>query len=105
MESGSDRFDPHIPVTLNLFPDYGWCKWRFDERPPLPWGEDTKPYERSELGGVGEGLCPVDRTDPLTQLQLGNKLPSLRNPLPMGEGVHAETAKFAEVGNTLTRFG
>ena len=46
-----------------------------------------KPYERSELGGVGEGLCPVDRADPLTQLQLGNKLPSLRNPLPMGEGI------------------
>ena len=46
-----------------------------------------EPYERSELGGVGEGLCPVDRTDPLTQLQLGNELPSLRNPLPMGEGI------------------
>ena len=55
-------------------------------RLPLPLGEDTKPYERSELGGVGEGLCPVDRADPLTQLQLGNKLPSLRNPLPVGEG-------------------
>ena len=46
-----------------------------------------KPYERSELGGIGEGLCPVDNAQPLTQLQLGNKLPSLRNPLPMGEGV------------------
>jgi hypothetical protein len=45
-----------------------------------------QPCERSELGGVGEGLCPVDRADPLTQLQLGNELPSLRNPLPMGEG-------------------
>jgi hypothetical protein len=46
-----------------------------------------KPYERSELGGVGEGLCPLDSAQPLTQLQLGNKLPSLRNPLPMGEGI------------------
>jgi hypothetical protein len=54
--------------------------------PPLPLGEDTKPYERSELGGVGEGFCPIDSAQPLTQLQLGNKLPSLRNPLPKGEG-------------------
>ena len=46
-----------------------------------------KPYERSELGGVGEGLCPLDSAQPLTQQQLGNKLPSLRNPLPMGEGI------------------
>jgi hypothetical protein len=75
-----------------------------------------EPYERSELGGVGEGLCGLDRAEPLTaatseqvrksrclshrrggrgvtertysltQLQLGNKLPSLRNPLPLGEG-------------------
>jgi hypothetical protein len=27
------------------------------------------------------------RAQPLTQLQLGNELPSLRNPLPMGEGL------------------
>jgi hypothetical protein len=45
-----------------------------------------QPYEHSELDGVGEGLCPVDRADPPTQLQLGNELPSLRNPLPTGEG-------------------
>ncbi len=50
---------------------------------PSPVGEDMEPYEHSELGGVGEGLCPVDRADPLTQLQLGNKLPSFRNPLPL----------------------
>ena len=36
-----------------------------------------------ELGGVGEGLCPPDGTQPLTQLQLGNKSPSFRNPLPL----------------------
>ena len=42
-----------------------------------------EPYERSELGGVGEGLYPADRADPLTQLQLGNTLPSFRNPLPL----------------------
>jgi hypothetical protein len=35
-----------------------------------------------ELGGVGEGLRPVDSVQPLTQLQLGCKQPSLRNPLP-----------------------
>jgi hypothetical protein len=35
----------------------------------------------SELGGVGEGLCGLDRAQPLTQLQLGNELPSLHNPL------------------------
>jgi hypothetical protein len=34
-----------------------------------------------ELGGVGEGVCVIDGAQPLTQLQLGNKLPSLRNPL------------------------
>jgi hypothetical protein len=49
-------------------------------------GEDTKPWERSDLGGVGEGLCAVGRTEPLTQLRLGSKLPSLRNPLPKERG-------------------
>ena len=37
----------------------------------------------SELGGVGEGLWFIDRAQPLTQLQLGSELPSLRNPLPL----------------------
>ena len=46
-----------------------------------------EPYERSELGGVGEGLYGFDRAEPLTQLQLGNELPSLRNPLPLGVGL------------------
>ena len=49
-----------------------------------------KPYDPGldpgELGGVGEGMRPLDSAQPLTQLQLGNRLPSLRNPLPMGEG-------------------
>jgi hypothetical protein len=36
-----------------------------------------------ELGGVGEGLWVIDSAHPLTQLQLGNKLPSLHNPLPL----------------------
>ncbi len=46
-------------------------------------------------GGDGAGLdegeraCgprdPLDR-NPLTQLRLGSKLPSLRSPLPRGEG-------------------
>ena len=42
-----------------------------------------EPYERSELGGVGEGLWVVDSTQPLTQLRLANKFASLRNPLPL----------------------
>ena len=42
-----------------------------------------EPYERSELGGIGEGLWVIEGTQPLTQLQLGNKLPSFRNPLPL----------------------
>ena len=46
-----------------------------------------EPYERSELGGVGEGLCGLDRAQPLTQLQLGNELPSLHNTPPRGEGL------------------
>jgi hypothetical protein len=41
-----------------------------------------KPYERSELGGVGEGVRPTDSAKPLTQLRLASKLASLRNPLP-----------------------
>jgi hypothetical protein len=45
-------------------------------------GEDMEVQERSELAGVGEGLCFVDRAHPFTHLQLGNKLLSLRNPLP-----------------------
>ena len=41
----------------------------------------------SELGGVGEGLCVVDKAEPLTQLRLtafakATAL-SLRNPLPL----------------------
>jgi hypothetical protein len=39
-----------------------------------------EPYERSELGEVGEGLWVVDRAEPLTQLPLVNELPSFRNP-------------------------
>jgi hypothetical protein len=65
-----------------------------------------KPYEQRELGRVGEGLRPAHGSDPLTQLQLSNKLPSLRNPLPMGEGescpVNSRRANFLEFP-TLTR--
>ena len=42
-----------------------------------------EPYEQRELGEVGEGLRAIERTQPLTQLQLGSTLPSLRNPLPL----------------------
>ena len=51
-----------------------------------PLGEDIEPYERSELGGVGEGLCLIDKAQPLTQLRLASKLASLRNPLPKERG-------------------
>ena len=53
---------------------------------PLPVGEDTKPW-RLRLGGVGEGFCLPDRTQPLTQLRLASKLASLRNPLPQERGL------------------
>ena len=42
-----------------------------------------KPYERSELGEIGEGLGVLDRAQPLTQLRLASKLASLHNPLPL----------------------
>ncbi len=32
-----------------------------------------KPYRLWRLGEVGEGLCAIDRAQPLTQLPLGNK--------------------------------
>jgi hypothetical protein len=38
------------------------------------------------LGEVGEGICPADSAQPLTQLRLASELASLRNPLPVGEG-------------------
>jgi hypothetical protein len=38
------------------------------------------------LGAVGEGPCPVERAEPLTQLRLANKFASLRNPLPKERG-------------------
>jgi hypothetical protein len=53
-----------------------------------------KPYERSELGGIGEGACAIDRAEPLTQLHLGNKLPRFRNPLPTGEGSSLNKAAY-----------
>ena len=31
-----------------------------------------QPWERSELGEVGEGMCPVDRTEALTPLRVSN---------------------------------
>jgi hypothetical protein len=45
-----------------------------------------EPYEHCELGGIGEGLCPLDIPQPLTQLRLANKFASLRNPLPLERG-------------------
>jgi hypothetical protein len=38
-----------------------------------------EPWERSELGGVGEGFGALQ---PLTPLRLASRLASLRNPLP-----------------------
>ena len=42
-----------------------------------------EPYERSELGEIGEGLWVLDRAQPLTQLRVGSKLLTLHNPLPL----------------------
>jgi hypothetical protein len=44
-----------------------------------------EPYERSELGGVGERLGVIEGAQPLTQLQLGSKLPSFRNPWSLSD--------------------
>jgi hypothetical protein len=33
---------------------------------PSPVGEDMEPYERSELGGVGEGLWLIDSAGPFS---------------------------------------
>jgi hypothetical protein len=52
----------------------------------LSFGRGYEALRACSLGGVGEGLCPIDKAEPLTQLRLGSKLPSLRNPLPLGEG-------------------
>jgi len=42
-----------------------------------PAKTDTKPYERSELGEVGEGLRELSRTPGAPhQVSLGSKLPS-----------------------------
>ena len=48
-----------------------------------------EPYERSELGEIGEGLCAIDRAQPLTQLRVGSKLPTLRNPLPLERDIQS----------------
>ncbi len=49
-----------------------------------------KPYEQRELGEVGEGLCVIDRAQPLTQLRLTTyakaSAVSLCNPLPLERG-------------------
>ena len=45
-----------------------------------------EPYERSELGGVGEGLCPLDNPQPLTQLRVSSKAANSAQPSPTGEG-------------------
>lgn len=46
-------------------------------------------WERSELAGVGEGFCLVDRAHPLTQLQLGSVAAKLSQPSPDGRGIKA----------------
>ena len=42
-----------------------------------------------ELAGVGEGLCPVDGAQPLTQLQLGSTAAKLSQPSPNRRGIFA----------------
>jgi hypothetical protein len=45
-----------------------------------------KPYEQSELGGVGEGLCAVNTADPLTQLRHRQLAAKSAQPSPDGRG-------------------
>ena len=42
-------------------------------------------YERSELGGIGEGSGVFDRAQPLTQLRIGSKLPTLQYPWSLSD--------------------
>jgi hypothetical protein len=44
------------------------------------------PWERSDLGAVGEGVCPVDKEDPLTQLRLIRFAHKSTQPSPDGRG-------------------
>jgi hypothetical protein len=45
-----------------------------------------QPYERSELGGVGEGVWAIDRAQPLTQLRLIAIGDKSAQPSPIGRG-------------------
>ena len=49
-----------------------------------------EPYERSELGEIGEGLWALDRAQPLTQLRVTSYAfgfgANSSQPSPIGEG-------------------
>ncbi len=53
---------------------------------PSPNGRGYAGLRACSLAGVGEGLCPIDGAQPLTQLRVSSKLPTLRNPLPKERG-------------------
>jgi hypothetical protein len=48
-----------------------------------------EPYERSELGGVGEGVGAIDRAQPLTAAT-SDQRSQVSRPLPMGEPDHLD---------------
>ena len=57
-----------------------------------------KPYRQRRLGEVGEGVWAIERTQPLTQLSLGSKLPSFRNPLPLERETTPQSSKNPQRG-------
>ena len=46
------------------------------------------------MSELGEGLCPIDNSDPLTQLQLTRCAPKLSQPSPHGRGTTAQTLTY-----------
>ncbi len=56
-----------------------------------------EPYERSELGGIGEGSGVLDGAQPLTQSRVGSKLSTLQYPLPLERGIRS-MPKMAHAG-------
>jgi hypothetical protein len=65
-----------------------------------------EPYRQRRLGGVGEGLWVIERTQPLTQLRLtsyafgfGGKS---AQPSPTGEGLPLNPRKIRNLANRVT---
>ena len=93
MRSGAVRFVSHVPKAANGQPTKAqrggktdwYCTIEMRNHLPLQW-ERSRNLRTCSLVAAGEGLWILERTQPLTQLPLGNALPSVRNPLPLERG-------------------